>query len=198
MNVHYASSASLICVCFVSSLFLPGCTASPLPKQLTTSQHALLNDVHFDLTVGVVPRYSVDFGAGLLTHDLRQTGLFDLVRANEELLQNPDLLVVIDDVYSNDAPMPIATVVTLGIIPTFVDRQYGYAFWLYAPDRPEEKVHIDYIFEGQYVIGGLGSILNVSPDWTKDGVKSSQRFVDQFAFAIAEKAASIQKLVRAE
>lgn len=152
------------------------------------------------MSVGVVPIYphgSV-FGTEHLTRILQETGLFDVVKANEEFLKNPDLLLIIDDKYTNDAPMPIATFLTLGIIPTFVDQQCGYAFWLYAPGRQEEKIYIDYLFEGQYVIGGLGSFLNVTPDWTNDDVMNSQRFVDQLALAIAEQASAIQKLVDAE
>lgn len=200
MNLQRTSPWNLICVFFVSSLFLYGCTASVLPKRLTTSQQASLEGVHFNVSVGVVPIYPSGsvFGTERLTRNLRETGLFDVVKANEEFLKNPDLLLIIDDKYANDAPMPIATFLTLGIIPTFVDQQYGYAFWLYAPSRPEEKIYIDYLFEGQYVIGGLGSLLNVSPDWTKDGVKNNRRFLDQFALAIAEQASAIRKLVDAE
>lgn len=179
---------------FVSSLLF-GCASAVLPPALTPTERTVVDSTHFAATVGVE---SYDFNPAYsdrLALALQRTGLFDDVRPLDEL-PNPDLIARVErHVYGTATILPVITLLTLGVIPTWIDEEWGEVFSLRTADS--EPVQIDFTFVGPSVGGWAAAVMNLSPNRTSGDPRETPRFTDAFASELSRNSDQIRALLKA-
>ncbi len=174
-------------------LVLVGCASQPLPMKLQTPERALLEATHFDAVVAVDPEW--EGYARRLRDALRDTGLFDRVEMRDDLDVEPDLVArVTRPVYGTASILPLLTVVTLGIVPTWGDEEWGDAFELTSA-HGAESVEVDFSYERPTILGWVALVANVSPNRQAGNPRNSTRFKEAFAHEIAARASDIERLL---
>ncbi len=130
----------------------------------------------FRATVEVEP-YRYAYHSDLLLQTLRDAGVFQVVAPVGTLPDGPDFVARIEQPPENPAFVePMATFVTLGIVPTTLNEEHGFAFSLAPPDRPDDRVHLDYRFGGESTMGWWALLLNLSPDRGFEHPHDHERF----------------------
>ena len=121
-----------------------GCGTMTLPPRLSTAERAQIEGVRFDAVVGVTTEH-----AGHIRKDvvaiLQDTGLFRKVADLDELSEPPDLVVMVTELHGGKAIIPLLTIVTLGVLPTFFTDDVGYGLVIRSPTE-KGRVSIDYRF----------------------------------------------------
>ena len=159
-----------------------GCSSSTLPPKLTAAQIAAIRNVHIAASIGVEP-YRYPVYSDSLIKDLRATGMFDRVDSTERLKQ-PTLVAVVERPVHGTATIPVLTIITLGIVPTTVEEEHGYAFSLRSPTDPRNLVQIDYTYRGPTTLGCWAFLLNFLSDRTSGNPEETQRFRDGLAASV--------------
>ena len=181
-------------------LGLVGCASSPLPPKLDAPQLALIDRVDLPYRVAVEP-YQYGLYSRLLMEDLQATNVFARVGMLED---SPDaqLLARVVHPVSNDyvAVIPLFSILSLGVVPTWFPMEYGASFEL-APTTSScsrTPVEVDASYEGTLVMGWVSSILNLSTRRTVRDVRKTDRYRDAIAHAVALRADDIHRLAQGD
>jgi hypothetical protein len=169
-----------------------GCSSSRLPPKVTAGQLTAIRNARVAATVGVEP-YKYAVYSESLIKDLRATGIFNAVDTTGTL-KNPTLVAAIERPVHGTATIPVLTMITLGIVPTTVEEEYGYVFSLRSSMDPRNSVHIAYTYRGATILGWWALVLNLSPDRTSGDPTQTSRFRDGLAAAISAQRDSIFQL----
>jgi hypothetical protein len=178
------------------TLFLGACGTMQLPPRLTPDERTLVETHRFDAVVGVAP-YSIEHTRKSVRAVVRDTGLFtrvDFVEDLEAAGVAPDLLVSVQRVSGGTSMIPILTLVSLGVLPTFTRETMGYDLIFATPDR-SEAITVGYSFRGRNGMGILASPLNLLPGWDHPTRRPPERLGRRFAVEIAGRAEEIEALL---
>lgn len=178
------------------ALLLGACGTMQLPPRLTPDERSLVESHRFDAVVGVAP-YSIEHTRKNVRAVVRDTSLFarvDFVEDLESAGVAPDLLVSVQRVSGGTALIPILTLVSLGVLPTFARETMGYDLIFATPDR-SEALTVGYSFRGRIGLGLLSSPLNLLPGWDHPKPRPPERLGRRFAVEIAERADEIRALL---
>ena len=173
-------------------IFFSGCASSKLPERLSVLKMQKLKSTNIPFSVSV-ERYKYPVYSESLETNLSNTKIFKIVEKDDQI-SNPELVAKIEDRIYGTACVPVWTLLTLGIIPTFVEENHGDSFSLSSPTNPNKKVNVTYRYRSTTVLGWLGLFLKFHPDWSFSSYEHSQRYLDSFAYEIAIKAESIKAL----
>ncbi len=178
------------------ALVVAGCATNALPPKLADDQAERVRTTHFAVRVGVEP-YDPPVYSERLVRSLRSTGLFDQV-GPLGAIEEPDLIASVDrPVYGTASMAPLLTVVSLGIIPTFVSEEWGEDFTLRAADDGDRRVPVEFTYEGPTTLGWLALLRAPSPRHALRKPHGTSRFRAGLAHAIIEKEGAIQALLEA-
>jgi hypothetical protein len=178
------------------ALLLGGCGTMQLPPRLTPDERTLVESHRFDAVVGVAP-YKFDHIRKDVRAVVSDTRLFtrvDFVEDLEAMGVAPDLVVSVQGVSGGTALIPILTLVSLGVLPTFARETMGYDLIFAAPDR-SEALTVGYSFRGRVGLGILASPLNLLPGWDHPKNRPPERLGRRFAVEIAGRAEEIEALL---
>lgn len=110
-----------------------------------------------------------------LTVNLRNTGLFDAVRPLDSI-PRPDLIARVTRPIYGNAVIPIFTAISLGLVPTISDEEWGDAFVLIRTADTTKQVPVEFSYHGPTTLGWLAVIQNLRRDPTSDDPYTSARF----------------------
>lgn len=160
-----------------------GCVSMTLPPRLTPEEKASIETVHFARTVGVESGDAPAVYAQRLVLALRNTGLFDAVETLERLPE-PDFIARVERPVHGTAMIPVLPILTLGLIPQWVDEEWGEVFSLRAPDAPAESVLVDFTYTGPTTLGWVASLNNLRADRTGRSPRKTQLYSEALMVAI--------------
>ena len=179
-------------VLFIVALISRGCASSALPPPLNEAQRICITSTHFPIIVGVAS-YRRPVYSERLVGALRATGLFDGV---EVLGAAPkaDVIARVNRTVYGTATIPLATLLTFGIVPTTVDEEWGEVFSLHG--RHQQKaapVRIEFVYEGPTTLGLVAGLIALTSNQTTAYPRETQRFHDALAASICERADEIRR-----
>ena len=179
-----------------AALLAGGCATNALPPKLADGQAERVRTTHFAARVAV-EAYEPALYSDRLVRSLRSTGLFDQV-GPLGAVDDPDLIASVDrPVYGTATVLPLLTVVSLGIIPTFVSEEWGEDFTLRAPDDGARRVPVEFTYEGPTTLGWLALLRAPSPRHALRKPHGTHRFRAGLAHAIVEQEDAIRALLEA-
>jgi hypothetical protein len=168
------------------SVIVGSCGSTTLPPRLTASQRRSIAAAPLrHVNVGV-ERFAYSAYSERLTAALGATRLFARVDALEAFETPPTCVARVERAIYGTAVVPWATVLTLGLVPTKVAEEHGYAFSLTASSAPAQKVPVEFSYTAMSTLGWSSVFLNLSPDATGTDVYGHPRLVDDLAWAIVE------------
>jgi hypothetical protein len=156
-------------------LVCSGCASMVLPPK--TPHPAITIDQAVDVESDHFPAYSRS-----LQKSLENTGIFAEVRAGDARGSAPYVVRVNRHVHGN-AVIPFLTFISLGIIPTVTEEEFGESLFL---DHAGKTTAIDATWKGKTVLGWAALILNLSPNRTSRNPEQSPRFRAYFGAQVAE------------
>lgn len=177
-----------------AALLAGGCATNALPPKLSDDQAERVRATHFAARVAV-EAYEPALYSERLIRSLRSTGLFDQV-GPLGAVEDPDLVASVDrPIYGTASMLPLLTVVSLGIIPTFVSQEWGEDFTLRAPDDADRRVPIELAYEGPTTLGWLALLRAPTPRHTLRKPHETPRFRAGLAYAIVERSDAVRDLL---
>lgn len=185
-------------VLLILPLLTSGClgwASAALPPALSDDERAVVAHAHLPLTVGV-ERYEHPAYSDKLLDGLRATELFDDVAPLDEFAAPPSLVARVDRQIYGHAMIPFWTFLTFGIVPTSADEESGYSFTLSPPDRPQERVRVEYAHRGRTTLGWVALVDGFLPDRTiaPFSPDSSSRMIDRVKLAILARREDLVRL----
>lgn len=185
MSSRPARSLSLGALLLVATL-LAGCGSALPPPRLAAAERAEV------AAVGRLGTVAVDPGAqrscAAMEGMLKRTGLFTEVVKLDPAAAPPDYVAAIEDrcSYRRGGFIPILSILTLGVVPTFEKFQLGFAFSL-RDTRSGETIHVPCEIEGRLGVGWVPAMMAVLPGWTRQDPEQSPRFENRLAYSIASR-----------
>lgn len=164
-----------------------------LPAPLTAAERADVQRARLDLTVGVERLNAGHWEGDAPLRALRGTGLFKSVDYIDRLASPPDLIVRGDTISESIPLVPILTIGTLGVFPTWWKEKYGYAFSFHAPNSDEKTIEVSFAPKTENVMGWISGFLNMSGNWTEEAPFNDQRLYDRLALALAAREQDIRR-----
>ena len=123
-----------------------------------------------------------------LVDGLRATELFERVALLDEFESPPDLVAHVHRRIHGSAVIPVWSMLTLGIIPTNVEEDSGYSFWLATSGAPTDRVLVEYVHRGTTTLGWIAVFDTFSSERTINVFKKKKlmpRMTDRLAQRIA-------------
>ena len=170
-----------------------GCASASMPPEPADSDMSVVRATHFSCSVGVEEYQSPVYSERLVTA-LRRTGLFDTVD-NLERVPDAQLVARVQRRVYGTAMIPWLTGLTLGIVPTTVEEEWGEVFSLAARDEAGSRVLVDFTYKGPTTLGWVALLYNLSPQRTIYSPRKTERFRDALSVAICRKRDEIRKLL---
>ena len=126
---------------------------------------------------------------------VRERKLFREVDSLEVLYPNVDLVATVNRWVIADNPLPIWTLVTLGLFPTVAKEREGLVVTFAAVDS-RTTVGVATEYQGKSMLGWAGGLfVAVAPGWMFPGTRD-RRMYDQLELDIARNADAIRALAR--
>ncbi|MEO5568463.1 MAG: hypothetical protein ABIR92_08225 [Gemmatimonadaceae bacterium] len=207
--------ATLAAVFGMAVVATTGCFAAKLPPKLTAEQTNQVRDaavlpyrVAVDTREVVTrsqrvngqwgPPYQDTIAASKYSTDrlverIRKTGLFKEVGYAAALSGPPDLTATMTPVASPCNSLPVWTALTLGIIPTICQDEYGMGFTLRGAGVGD-TLRVAYHGRGTAILGWLGGGMSLLPGWSRKPVNQTTRFDDHVAATFAAHASAIRRI----
>jgi hypothetical protein len=92
--------------------------------------------------------------------------------------------------------VPLLPILTLGIVPQWLNTGYGYAFILRSPASSDQVIFDCHTSEGTILVGWVGTLLTVLPDWQTAGdPETSRRHYNRLAFALLNRREQIERVM---
>lgn len=207
-----AAQFSLTCLAVVSILVagIGGCVGVTGPNPLSRSARATIEAARLDIRLGVQGKRRVQrFEKGRVLEygdekewerdkfiaAVRERKLFREVDSLEVFYPNVDLVATVNRWVIADNPLPIWTLVTLGLFPTVAREREGLEV-TFAAVNSRTTVRVATEHQGTSMIGWAGGLfVAVAPGWMFPGTHD-RRMYDHLELGIAEKADAILALTR--
>ena len=170
-----------------------GCTSAALPPMPLERDLATVRATHFGATIAV-EAYKHPVYSQRLVEALRSTGLFDEVDTLENL-PDADLVARVERHIYGTATVPIFTLLTLGIVPSTVDEEWGESFTFRRNGADEPTVPVEFSYVGKSTLGWVAGIKSISSDVTNDNPRETRRFHEAFSVVICSNAEAIESLL---
>ena len=191
--MHTKTVGGPLAVCLLASFLLAGCGSMQMPRTLSPAERMEVEAVEIPAVVGVQGwRWSEE-----LQGILDASGLFRRVALLSALDQPPDLVATVRErcSFHRGGFIPIWTVLTLGVVPTWTRTEFGYVFAFHAPSAPDRKVVVGCGPGGYLVVGWLGTPLNALPGWTLSDPEEHPRYHHRVALEVARRGDEINALL---
>ena len=173
------------------------CATSAVPPALSPEEEQRLATTRLPYSVGV-ERYEYPVYSESLLTSLQATRLFEEVRRLEEI-EAPDLIASVRrPIYGTASIAPLLTIVTLGVVPTVVDEEWGESFVLRSGDSGADPVEIEFSYSGPTTLGWVALLRALSPRHALGRADETPRFERALAAAIAERQGEIERLAGEE
>ena len=172
-----------------------GCSSAALPPAPLASEMDRVRATHFRATVGV-EKYQYPVYSERLIGSLRRTGLFEAV---DSLEKNPDATLVarVERRIYGTATIPVFTALSLGLIPTTVQEEWGESFSLRRNNSASQPVAVEFAYRGPSTLGWWAAVRSLSPDISTANPRETERFRDALSVAICAKSSDIVRLAEA-
>jgi len=179
----------------LGALGLAGCLSSTLPPPLTEEQLAVIAATRFNVTVGVEEHTDRRHSTRLI-EALRKTLLFDRVDTLSSFEKPPTFVARVErPVYglagnsSKREDLSFLTIASLGIIPTFSEREHGLAFSLRpsstgSEPRKSQRIAVHFSHRGQSIFGWWAFFQARNPDQAIGDLREHRRFTEHVAWHI--------------
>jgi hypothetical protein len=188
---RYAKFIPLILLLVTIVTFGGGCASSTLPPALSATEKIRLKTAPMAFTVGV-ETYKFPAYSDALVKALRNTGVFVRVDHLERFSSPPALVARVErEIYGSSA-IPLWTLLTLGLVPTTTEENFGYSFSLSRPGLESRQIPVEYSYRGRTTLGWEGLFLRLSPNYSIDP-ENSQQFRGRLALAILDHEDAIGK-----
>lgn len=172
------------------------CASVDLAPRISSQQKQAIASTRLPYTVGVAEHHHPAYSDGLL-RALRQTHLFARVSHLKDLSTPPELVARVEDEIHGEPVIPFATGLSLGLIPTTVEEEWGVSFSLSTPTACAPPVKIVYCYKARTTLGLVSLVRAMSPEVTLGDAKADPRFREGVAATIADHADEISRMVRA-
>ncbi|MFL6194680.1 MAG: hypothetical protein ACJ75H_10955 [Thermoanaerobaculia bacterium] len=172
----------------VPLLVLYGCGSSLPPPRLTGLQAATVDRIPAGSLGVVAVEVERPIHAENLRAMLERTRLFKSAVLAGEAAETPDYVARITDrcSYRRGGFIPLWSILTLGVVPTFSRMELAYAFTLRETATGREA-RIPCEISSVQGIGWLPAAMNVLPGWTYQDPEESKRFERRLAYAIVSR-----------
>jgi len=181
----------LVCLAALSSF---SCATATVPAALPPEDAELLSTVRIPARVGV-EQYEPAVYSERLISSLRSTELFEYVGPLNQT-DNPDLIASVRrPIYGTASVVPILTILTLGVIPTWVSEEWGESFTLRSAGAQGSEVNVEFTYSGPSTLGWAALLLAPLPQHALGRPYDKPRFRRAFAAAIARKEPQIRRLL---
>lgn len=147
------------------SVLLSGCASVVLPPKTPNTAFQVTEPVR-------VEPYRYPAYRESLHEALERSEVFSEVRSGDAPGSAPYLAKVHRQVHGS-AVIPLLTFVSLGLIPTVTEEEFGESFHLVHDGKTHE---IEATWKGRSVLGWVALILNVSPDRSARNPEETPRF----------------------
>lgn len=179
-------------VCAACLVAAPGvigrCSSSALPPVVSSTVDVVLRDRLRGVAVAV-QRHSYPVYSDRLLAMLRGSELFGNVGYEGDVL-SPSLIARVEEEISGAAVIPIATILSLGIVPTNVGEDWGDAFSLGSP-HGVRVVPLDIRYRGVTTLGWLGGVRGLFLSDFAPNPRQTRRFQEWFTARVIDSADSI-------
>lgn len=180
-----------LCMSALAAL-LSGCVLGggrQLPPPIAAADESRIRQAHFPYTVGVrrpadAPQWYIS-EVDKLVHALQNLRMFDRLGYVDEFKSPPD--IEMKNRYSEGIPnvIPIWSVVTFGIVPTFCSGTAGYELD-FGSEFGTTPTRVEYKFKQEFVFGWSGPLIRPDVSWEFIPSLISPRY-DRFARQLALK-----------
>lgn len=194
MSRRFVTVASVLVGLYLAVFAFRGCASAALPPSLSDEQLKVVRSTRFRTTVGVERCEWPAYSDGLV-ESLRRTNLFDRVD-HLDRVSDAQLIARVDRRICGTATIPIFTMVSLGIIPTIVDEEWGESFTLSRAGDARSGLQVEFAYTGPTTLGWIGALASLSPNSTAGNPRDTGRFSDALALAICSQAAAIEDLLK--
>ena len=94
--------------------------------------------------------------------------------------------------------IPLATLITFGVIPTFTEEEFGYSFSFNPPHQEQDQVPVEYSYRSRTTLGWIATFQALSPEVSvfPFNEEHSSRFRGRLALVILDHAESLTKLTQ--
>ena len=178
----------------IATLFAVSCASASLPPRITRAQRAESAITKFPLTVGVAEDQSPVYSRSLVKA-LQRTGLFERVDHASSFTEPPDLIASVRRHIHGAAVIPVATLLSLGIIPTTVGEEHGLSFSLQGAEN-SNSLPIEFSYRGPTTLGWVALPFNLLPARIYGDPRDHEAFVENVRWAIVSRKAEILALPR--
>jgi len=161
-----------------------------------------IQETQFDAVVAVYAPGHRACVAEDFVRELGETRLFDRVVLATEFEGEPDLIATITEpAPGSAASIPILSLLTLWVVPTWFDDSYGEAFELSLPPsggfEDGDPVRLDSRYEGRSLMGFAATLINVLPNRGFRQPHNTRRYTEALAGVVVQQAADIERLLAA-
>ena len=169
------------------SALLAGCGSALPPPRLSSGERARVASAGSLGAVAVDPAPGKTCDREFLDM-LRRTGLFTRVEPLDAVAAPAEYVAAIEDrcSYRRGGWVPMLSVLTLGVVPTFGRFELGYAFSL-RDTRSGETVHVPCEIDARLGVGWIPAMMAVLPGWTQEDPERTSRFEDRLAYSIVSR-----------
>ncbi len=151
----------------IFTTLIGGCGAQRRPPKLTLTEGSVINIAPLNLTVGIEKSINPARTNELL-NALRNTKIFKQVDLLKNYTQSPDL--VAEYKYLDAAnPIPLFTIISLGIIPTIFDNYVNQQVIFHNTAKTKKTGPIDFSYRGKTVMGIASIFFYLIPGWGVSG-----------------------------
>jgi len=204
MNTVRFPLAGLAVVVFLV-VIVQGCVGVTGPATLSRSEQATVEATRLDIRLGVQGKRRVqrieksrvvvygdedEWERDKFIAAVRERKLFREVDSLEVFFPNVDLVATVSKGVIADNPLPVWTILTLGLFPTVANGTEFLEVTFAAPDA-QTTVRVGTEHRGKSVIGWAGGLFaTIAPGWMFPSTYD-RRMYDQLELAIARKADAI-------
>jgi hypothetical protein len=176
--------ASILILVAGAALVLGGCGSMLPPPRLSPAQSTRVAAAGRLGSVAVDPAPGRSCDRAFLRM-LERTDLFTRVVPLPDAGAPTEYVAAIEErcSYGRGGFIPIVSILTLGVVPTFQRFELGYAFSL-RDTRSGETIHVPCEIEGKIGVGWIPAAMAVLPGWTQEDPEQSPRFVKRLAYGI--------------
>ncbi len=186
MQFSRTARSAILTLLAGAALALSGCGSMLPPPRLSASQSTQVASAGRLGSVAVDPAPGRTCDRAFLRM-LERTDLFTRV-APLSAAEPAEYIAAIEERcgYGRGGFIPIFSILTLGVVPTFQTSELGYAFSL-RDTRSGETIHVPCEIQGKIGVGWIPAMMTVLPGWTQEDPEQSSRFERRLAYGIVSR-----------
>ena len=163
-------------------VILAGCVigSSALPPALTASQARRLGELPLPYSVGVA-RYQYPVYSEALAKALISARVFRRVAPIGSFTHPPDLIATVEEAIHGTATIPVAFLLTAGLVPSGTEENHGYVFSLAPSSQRNRKTRVDARYSGTTTLGSTALAFAALPSYSLGDPERTRRFREMLA-----------------